>query len=135
MNDQVKIPGTEEAWESGRLGADEKHVSQLSAEELAREAELIDDSLGLQPISIRLEKSLIDDFKSIATINGLAYQTLMRQALKRFADCEKKRILSQLAAEAAVKKAEKAAVKAEKVAVKATTEEKKQQKVPHKKAA
>lgn len=109
------IPGTDEAWEEGVLGSDESFVGHLSAEELAADAALIQESMGLQPISIRLEKTLIDDFKKIATIHGLGYQTLMRQALKRFADCEKKRILNELAeqvtARARSAKAEVAAAK------------------------
>lgn len=109
------IPGTDEAWEEGVLGSDESFVGHLSADELAADAALIQESMGLQPISIRLEKTLIDDFKKIATIHGLGYQTLMRQALKRFADCEKKRILNELAeqvtARARSAKAEVAAAK------------------------
>lgn len=99
MATSTHIRGSEEAWETGALGEDEKFVGHLSESELASESRHISDSLGLQPISIRLEKSLIEDFKAIATINGLGYQTLMRQALKRFADCEKKRLLNDIAAE------------------------------------
>lgn len=88
-----------EAWESGQLGQDEAHVAALPAsEEIDAE---IDSAVGLQAISIRLEKSLIEDFKLIASMHGLGYQPLMRQALKRFADCEKKRILREVAAERA----------------------------------
>lgn len=109
------IPGTDKAWEEGVLGSDESFVGHLSADELAADAALIQESMGLQPISIRLEKTLIDDFKKIATIHGLGYQTLMRQALKRFADCEKKRILAEMAeqvtARARSAKAEEAAKK------------------------
>ena len=95
MNDN-KIPDTDEAWESRTLGADESYVavSEISDED-------VDAALELQPISIRLHKSLIEDFKLIAGMNGLGYQTLMRQALRRFADCEKKRILRELAGELA----------------------------------
>ncbi len=35
----------------------------------------------------------------IAEINGIGYQPLIRQVLKRFADAEKKRILRERAAE------------------------------------
>lgn len=73
-------------------GADENHIWRLSPTELSAEATLINDSLGLQPISIRLEKTLIESFKTIATLEGIGYQTLMRQALRRFADCEMKRM-------------------------------------------
>lgn len=100
------IPGSEEAWEDGLLGNDDKFASPLPDEEAASDIAQINESLGLQPISIRLEKSLIEDFKTIATINGLGYQTLMRQALKRFATCEMKRILGQVAAEVVKRRAE-----------------------------
>lgn len=71
---------------------DEIHIGRLSPTELSAEATLINDSLGLQPISIRMEKALIEDFKTISAIEGIGYQTLMRQALWRFADCEMKRM-------------------------------------------
>lgn len=90
-----------ETWESGPLGHDESHVATLPASpELDAE---IDEAVGLQAISIRLEKSLIEDFKLIASMHGLGYQPLMRQALKRFADCEKKRLLREVAAERGVR--------------------------------
>lgn len=97
MNDDTRILDTEEAWDEGALGRDEAFVKAVD-----ERAELsIDEALGLQPISIRLERSLIEDFKMIASLNGLGYQTLMRQALKRFAECEKKRILRDLVAQRA----------------------------------
>ena len=89
-----KIMDTEEAWDSRQLGADETYVAVAEME-----ADALDEALELQPISIRLHKSLIEDFKLIAGMNGLGYQTLMRQVLKRFADCEKKQILRDMAAE------------------------------------
>jgi vacuolar-type H+-ATPase subunit C/Vma6 len=99
MSTNPSIVGTDEAWENGDLGNDDEFVGQLSDHDALAEIELINDSLGLQPISIRLENSLIDDFKAIATIHGLGYQTLMRQALKRFAECEKKQLVQAMAAE------------------------------------
>lgn len=101
-----KILDTEEAWLSGELGMEEEFaaVAPDDAESI------INEQLDLQPISIRLEKSLIEDFKLIAAMHGLGYQPLMRQSLKRFADCEKKRILRDAAAEmASRKRAEKEA--------------------------
>lgn len=94
-----KIKSTPEAWESGALGESKPHAKALSIKETKSDLNLINDELGLQPISIRLEKSLIEDFKAIAALHGLGYQTLMRQALKRFADCEKKDILRRAASE------------------------------------
>ncbi len=83
------ILDTEEAWSSGELGREEEFAA-VAPDDVAS---IVNDHLDLQPISIRLEKSLIEDFKLIATLNGLGYQPLMRQALRRFADCEKKLIL------------------------------------------
>jgi hypothetical protein len=52
----------------------------------------------MQLISIRLQKSHIDDFKTIAAFhNNIGYQTLMLQVLRRFAISESKRILSEIA--------------------------------------
>lgn len=99
MSKKTPIPtieDTEEAWLSGALGNDEEFAAVAPQIDEA----IINDHLELQPISIRLEKSLIEDFKLIAAMNGLGYQPLMRQTLKRFADCEKKRILREAASEA-----------------------------------
>lgn len=93
------IPDTEEAWLSGELGKEEEFAAAAPDD-----AELIiNEHLDLQPISIRLEKSLIEDFKLIAKLHGLGYQPLMRQTLKRFADCEKKRILREVAGDMAAR--------------------------------
>lgn len=89
------IEGTEDAWDSGALGTDANFAQQAPpVDETA-----IDDALELQMISIRLQKSLIEDFKLIGKLQGVGYQPLMRQVLKRFADCEKKRILREYAAD------------------------------------
>lgn len=97
MGQKGKIPSTDEAWEDGLLGRDEEFVKRANDGLESK----IDEAAELQPISIRLQKSLIDDFKLIAELNGIGYQTLMRQILKRFADCEKKRILRDVVSEAA----------------------------------
>lgn len=97
-----KIESTNEAWEDRLLGADEAFVAV--AENV--DASAIDEALGLKMISIRLEQSLIDDFKAIATINNMGYQTLMRQALKRFAESEKKLIAIEMANRRAAEAAE-----------------------------
>lgn len=83
-----KIPGTDKAWDGGVLGSDTNHAALLeSPDEPA-----LDAALELQPISIRLQKSLIEDFKLIAQLHGLGYQPLMRQVLTSFAAVEKARI-------------------------------------------
>ena len=46
MSNKGKILGTDEAWESETLGADEKHIRPASVDMTKQ----IDDSLGLQMI-------------------------------------------------------------------------------------
>jgi len=88
-----RIEDTAEAWDSGVLGNDEEFTQRT---EVKSEVAL-DDALGLQAISIRLPKDLIDQFKAIAKIHGMGYQPLMREVLKRFADAEVRVIMTQLA--------------------------------------
>lgn len=91
MSDMPTFEGTEEEWDSRQLGA-EKKFAAIAPDDIGLQTS---DSLGLQPISIRLEKSLIDDFKLIASIHGIGYQPLMRQILKRFANAELKQLLRE----------------------------------------
>jgi len=90
MSDKEKILGTAEAWESGELGADEKYARLVDSET----EKSIDAAVGMQSISIRLEKSLIDSFKMLGSFHGIGYQPLMRDALKKFAYGEMKAIVS-----------------------------------------
>lgn len=72
------------------VGTDEQFVVQAPvAQEKA-----MDDALGLQPISIRLQKDLLDNLKALALLNGLGYQPLIRQILTRWVDCELKNLLN-----------------------------------------
>ena len=106
MTKAAKIPASDEAWESGQLGRDAEFA------EVAKDGEAdetkFDDALGLQLISIRLPKALIDDFKMIAKLNGLGYQPLMRQVLKRFAEGEKRQIMREFVCEMERRKKEAA---------------------------
>lgn len=92
MGEREKILGTDDAWESEQLGADAKHAHAVS-QDITSE---IDGALGLQMISIRLEKALIESFKVLGSFHGIGYQPLMKDALKRFADSEMKAIVSGL---------------------------------------
>jgi FlaA1/EpsC-like NDP-sugar epimerase len=73
------------------LGQDRKFANVVDS----TIAEQIDDALGLQMISIRLEKDLINSFKLLGTKYSMGYQPLMREALKRFVDGEFKLIASE----------------------------------------
>ena len=84
-----------EKWDTGELGRDEKHAK--IADDTSEAA--IDAALDLVPVSIRLQKSLIDDFKLIASHNGVGYQPLMRQVLTRFAIAETRQMVNDLIAE------------------------------------
>ncbi|MBV2184333.1 MAG: BrnA antitoxin family protein [Rhizobium sp.] len=89
------IPATDEAWEDGKLGRDESFVAvaDVSIEDA------VDEAAGTQAISIRLPKAMINDIKVIAARNkGIGYQTLMKQILQRFIDCEKKQIWNEYVA-------------------------------------
>jgi predicted DNA binding CopG/RHH family protein len=95
MSKAKKILGTEEAWENGELG-NNLESARVAPPELKKSVE---DALAMQMISIRLPKSVIDDFKLIAEFEGIGYQPLMREALMRFAECEAKRIMREVVSE------------------------------------
>lgn len=102
----IEIIENDDAWDNGELGRDENTVRTIK---LTREQQqTIDDAIGLQMISIRLPKSLIDEFKFLGDVHGLKYQTLMRQVLTRFADAETKNMASK-AAKAQIKATRQAA--------------------------
>ena len=59
-------------------------------------AAAIDEAAGTQLISIRMQKSMVDAFKTIAAANkGIGYQTLMKQILQRFIENEMKRVWNE----------------------------------------
>ena len=60
------------------------------------EAKAIDEDLGLQMISIRLQRSLLGKLKLIAEFRGVGYQPLIRDLLNRFARSEIQAILSEI---------------------------------------
>ena len=75
-----RVANTPEAWEDGALGREAKYVARAAA----LEEQALDEALGLQPVSIRLPRQLIDQFKLIAHFHGVGYQPLMRDVLARF---------------------------------------------------
>lgn len=89
MNKSDTYTADSEAWESGELGQDEKHVKRA---DVKFENEL-DNALDLQMISIRLQKKLIEDLKLISLAHGIGYQPLIRDVLSRFVTHEVKQIM------------------------------------------
>lgn len=103
-----KIKGTVDAWDNGDLGRSMDHAVRAPA----HYAQQIDEAMGMQMISIRLQKELVEEFKLIAGFHKVGYQPLMRDALKRFASSELKIMAAEYAAQREA--AEKAAAKAKK---------------------
>lgn len=90
------IVSSEEAWDERTLGADGDFVKVVEKDM----EDAIDEAAGTQLISIRLQKSLLEDLKVIASLNKeIGYQTLMKQILHRFVVGEKKRIWNELVSE------------------------------------
>ncbi len=79
-----------ELWESGALGQSEEHVAVATGSK-----QEVDEALGMQLISIRLQKQLLGDLKKIAEYHGVGYQPMIRDLLNRFARSEIKKILCQ----------------------------------------
>jgi hypothetical protein len=73
-----------EDWENGKLGSDDKHVRRSPAEA----DQSVDETLGLQMVSLRLQKQLIEQLKFIAMYRGIGYQPLVRDLLNRFVRAE-----------------------------------------------
>lgn len=49
----------------------------------AHVSKAVDDALGLQLISVRLQKELLEQLKDLAEEEGIGYQPLIRQILTR----------------------------------------------------
>lgn len=86
--DDLYVANAEE-WDSGALGRDESHVKKADA---SFEKNL-DEALGLQMISIRLHKKLLEELKFIAVAHGVGYQPLIKDVLSRFAKSEIQEII------------------------------------------
>ena len=95
MSKHKKIPASDEAWESGKLGNDPKFAKIFESDIQPQ----VDEAIAMQPISIRLPTSLIETFKLLGQEHGLGYQPLMRRVLTRFAEAEMKRVLNEHVAE------------------------------------
>lgn len=67
-------------WENGSYGQSAEHVERAPVEV----EQAIDDSLGLVPITLRLQKPLVEQLKKIANKNGLGYQPFVRQLLTQY---------------------------------------------------
>lgn len=80
-----------EKWEKGELGLSPEHT-RISRDE---EDHALDDAMGMQPISIRLQKKLIADLKRVAGHYDVGYQPMVRDLLNRFVQAELKMMLQE----------------------------------------
>lgn len=97
-----KIESTEQAWDERALGASEEHVVVAGEEH----EEALNLALGLQSISIRLPRQMIEQYKLIAHFHGVGYQPLMRDVMARFVPGAIREILEAEQAKAEQAKAE-----------------------------
>ena len=88
MSNAHKIE-SRDPWESGELGQSLEHAVLAAPED----CKAVDEALGLQLVSIRLQKKLIANLKAIAGYHGIAYQPMIRDLLNRFAVSEMRQIL------------------------------------------
>lgn len=82
----------DDPWETGKLGRD-KEYAECAPQEVKDE---IESALGLQMISVRMQKQLISELKFIADYRGIGYQPLMRDVLARFTRSEIVQIAREL---------------------------------------
>lgn len=82
MNDVMnrKVRGSDAAWDEGSLGDDEAYVAVAPSHIEAA----VEESMGMQAVSIRLPREMIAAYKLIAAHHGIGYQPLMRDILQRF---------------------------------------------------
>lgn len=95
MNGKSHTDPSEDVWEDRSIGAQEEFVQV--APDIGN---ALDQALDLHPISIRLQKNLVDNLKALAQLHGLGYQPLIRQILTRWVDAEVKQMIIQRANEA-----------------------------------
>ena len=77
-----QIRDTDEAWDSGALGADPKFAAVYEGDIQSR----IDETMAMQAISIRLPKPLVESFKlpAFGEWEGLDYPMAFATARRHF---------------------------------------------------
>jgi predicted DNA binding CopG/RHH family protein len=91
-----------ELWETRQLGASSEHAVRTSAE--ADKA--LDDAIGLQLLTFRIQKPVVDKLRRLATLEGIGYQPLMRQVLTKYVHDNEHRLQPMLTPKEASKQAE-----------------------------
>ena len=92
MSHETKLEDLDNAWDEGKLGREGDHVRRSAPD---REKS-VEEAEGLQMISFRMQRELIEQLKFIAAHHGIGYQPLMRDVLCRFARSEMLLIAHQM---------------------------------------
>lgn len=92
-----------ELWDSKQLGASAEHARPASEEQ----QQALDDATGLQLLSIRMPKALIEQIKQLARLEGLGYQPYMRQVMTKHVRENEYKLEQLLTPADAVEKADK----------------------------
>lgn len=82
MNQSLKFCKEDDSgkWENGELGQSAAYATRVSKDI----DEAIDNTLGLVPITTRLQKTLVDELKDLAREQGIGYQPYIRQILTQY---------------------------------------------------
>lgn len=75
-----RVDDDSEKWESGELGQDPKFAQIVSE----KEQQELENALELVPITLRLQKKLVEDLKRLSASDGLGYQPFVRQILTQY---------------------------------------------------
>jgi predicted DNA-binding protein len=75
-----KIEGTVENWENGTLGCSAEHARVAPP----GTDEMVDEILGIQMVSFRVSKKVVEEFDKASKLSGVIPKALMRKALEHY---------------------------------------------------
>lgn len=112
MNEKPKIKISAEAaqfdadselWDSKQLGASPEHARRASKEQ----QRALDEATGLQLCTFRIQKTIVEQLKQLAKIEGSGYQPLMRKVITQYVRENKHKLEQLLTPAEATEKADK----------------------------
>lgn len=78
--DIEKFDKDNELWDSKKLGASAEHAVPVPPEF----EKALDEATGLQLLSFRIQKSIIEQLKQLSKLEGIGYQPLMRKVITKY---------------------------------------------------
>ena len=97
-----------ELWESRKLGVSAKHAKRSSK----KHDKELDNMLGLQLCTFRIQKSLIEQLRQLSKLEGIGYQTFMRQILTQYVGMNEHKLHQATTSDQAAEKAEQSLIQA-----------------------